>query len=362
MKKKINILYITVRSDIGGGPIHINELIKYIDRKKYNVFLGCPISGSIYLEKWKDNSQIIKHIRIPHRKFVIKTFIKLIKFVKDNNIDVIHSHGKGSGIYSRILNFFLRKIKVIHTFHGLGNIIYKGILNKIKNVYPERLLKKYTLTFISVSEGEKKMATSILNIKSEAIKVVYNGVKDTINEKNTNSPKQVVTFSRFSHQKNMMASYDIIKKTNKNILFNWIGDGDDFNMLKSKKEKENIKNLTLTGFKNKPQRFLTKGSIYLSTARHEGLPLALLEAEANGIPIVATNVVGNNEVVIDGYNGFLFSEEDLDTAVKRIEELFNDKILYDKISKNARKDYLNRFTVGKMISATEKIYDEISFL
>ncbi|MFB9055250.1 glycosyltransferase [Mariniflexile ostreae] len=358
MEKK-NILYITVRSDIGGGPIHVNELIQHLPLKNTNIFIACPFSGSIYIENWKLNTRIKKSIEVPFRKFSIKTLFILINFIKINNIDIIHSHGKGAGIYSRLLKFIFKKVKVVHTFHGIGNVQAKGAFNKVKNIYLETILKRFTTVFIAVSSGEKDIAVNFFKINENKIRVIYNGVKDTFAEPKVSSSKHVITFSRFSYEKNMMASYEIVKKTKSDILFNWVGDGEDFNKVRIKIDQDNRRNLVLSGFQKNTHQYLTPGSVYLSTSRYEGLPLALLEALANGIPIVATNVIGNNEVVIDNFNGFLVPEGDTQTAVKKIERLYNDSVLYKKMSENARAYFLNLFTVNQMINATIKLYDEI---
>ncbi len=357
MKRK-NILSITVRADIGGGPIHLNELISKLDLNKFNLFLACPLSGSIYSDHWKENNRITNLQEIPFRGFSFKSIFQLVKFVKNNDIDFIHSHGKGAGIYSRCIKMFMPKIKVIHTFHGI-NVFEKGLINSIKNIHSESFFKNFTSTFICVSNGERELAINYLKVDKNKINVIYNGVNDKSVATIKNPKSSVVSFSRFSYEKNMTDSYEIVKKTNSSIQFNWIGNGEEFNIIKERIENDKIDNLHLLGFKNKPQKYLVPGSIYLSTSRHEGLPLSLLEAEAYGIPIVASNVVGNNEVVIDGYNGFLFDQGDTDLAVEKIELLIENSDLYHQMSKNARTDYLKRFRVEKMVNETQKIYDEI---
>ena len=349
----MNILYITVRSDFGGGPIHLNELIKNLDNSELNFFLACPFNGEVYKDYWEENRSILCTFELPYRKFTLKSIFQLISFSKKNNIDIVHSHGKGGGIYSRLIKLFLPKVKVIHTFHGI-DLTQKGVLNIIKNVYLERILKHFTNLFIAVSHGEKGLAVSHLGIADSSIKVIYNGVVDYYATLDTSCGKEVISFSRFTFQKNMMASLEIARKMN--CKFVWVGDGDELSDIKLITQEEKISNIDLVGFKSTPQVYFKKGSIYLSTARHEGLPLALLEAASCGIPIVATNVVGNNEVVKDGVNGFLFNEGDIHTAIDKIEILLNNDRLYEEFSKNARADYLDRFTIDKMIRATELLY------
>ncbi|MBD0833812.1 glycosyltransferase [Aestuariibaculum suncheonense] len=357
MKK---ILLVTVRADIGGGPIHVNELIEGIDHDSFKLFLGCPFEGYMYDECWKNSSRIRGLVKIPYRSFSLRYFLHLKAFVKRHKIDIVHSHGKGAGVYSRLLRLTSKKVIVIHTFHGIGNVTEEGFFNKIKNVYTERLLKRFTKLFISVSLGERKLAVDVLGIKKENVRLIYNGVRDYSLINKVNAPKRVVMFTRYSYEKNMELAYNILKKVNPNIIFCWVGDGEEFKRFKRLKSDDNVKNLIMIGFDNSPQKYLTEGSIYLSTSRHEGLPLSLLEAESSGVPIVATNVVGNNEVVTEGYNGFLFDSNNPQKAASKIEQLYFDSSLYLKISQNAREDYLARFTREKMVVETEKLYYEFS--
>lgn len=357
----MKFLYITVRADIGGGPIHLNELIENCDFLNDKLYLACPTEGELY-DKWKKNDAISKIFKLQFRGFSINSLLSLRKFVIDNDIKIVHSHGKGAGIYSRLLKFIQPKVKVVHTFHGIGNVNNPSLLSKVRNIYIERLLKYFTYKYISVSNGEKKLAIKNFKIRDDKINVIYNGVSKTNKIDRNINGCSIVTITRFSPEKNMKAALEISKKIGVNKKFVWIGDGEEFHTIENKIISNDIRNIELLGFKNNPQEYLKRGDIYLSTSKHEGLPLALLEAESCGTPIVATNVVGNNEVVIDGYNGFLFEEDDLETATKKLELLINDKELYKTMSANALKDYEERFTVKKMVSETEKIYDSIKIL
>ena len=135
--------------------------------------------------------------------------------------------------------------------------------------------------------------------------------------------KVVTTISRFDYAKNMSLAYEIAKnfKDNSSIVFLWLGDGDDRIKFESMAQKDGA-NIIFTGFADEVPAYLSATDIYLSTSRWEGLPYALIEAQSLGIPIVATNVVGNNEVVENGKNGFLF--EDARQACRDIKILLND--------------------------------------
>ena len=97
--------------------------------------------------------------------------------------------------------------------------------------------------------------------------------------------------------------------------------------------------------------------LYLSTSRFEGLPYALIEAASVGLPIVATDVVGNNEVVLHDYNGLVFKTEQ--EAVDAIKKLSINADLLNRYSINSRELYLKTFTMEKMISSIVDTYVQV---
>ena len=184
--------------------------------------------------------------------------------------------------------------------------------------------------------------------------VGFNGVKDPGCIASSEKFK-VVTLSRFDYQKNMDMAYDIAMKfKNQDIEFVWVGDGPDYLRLKEKAKKNNLK-IEFIGFSDKPNDYLAKSSLYLSTSRFEGLPYALIEAASLGLPIVASNVVGNNEVVFNEKNGFLFSS--VDEAYRCIEKLKDDPALLKQMGNVSRSYYEKLFSEETMVEQIVSAYE-----
>ncbi|WP_422858221.1 glycosyltransferase family 4 protein [Flagellimonas sp. S174] len=355
-----NILLITSRSDIGGGPVHLNYLINKLDRTKYRIFLACPFQDDFFL-KWSKNQFIVSMLELPHRKINIVSILKLNNFIRKNKIVLVHSHGKGAGIYSRICKFFNKKVKVIHTFHGISNIILnQTIKGRIRNVYSEILLSKYTDYFIAVSKGESSLAKTTFKIGENNMITIYNGVeKPAVNNNEKNNHPLIISVVRFSPEKNMELSFEIAKELT-HFRFLWIGEGETKKLLEEKSRIQNVKNIDFLDFREHPFKEIDSNKVvFLSTSRGEGLPMALIEALSIGLPVVATDVIGNNEVVIDGYNGFLFNPANLNKIYQLLKRIFHEEDLYQRLRSNALMDYGNRFFIDKMIGKTEKLYDQI---
>ena len=101
----LRVLHITSRSDFGGGPEHLYQQI-LLQKSEINLFVAAPKQYP-YFNKFRDITGEKNICRIDDRSFSIFDLIKLKNFVRKNKINLIHSHGKGAGLYSRLLTFFL---------------------------------------------------------------------------------------------------------------------------------------------------------------------------------------------------------------------------------------------------------------
>lgn len=283
-----------------------------------------------------------------------------MKFIKTNNIEVVHSHGKGAGIYSRLCKLFNPSLKVVHTFHGVASSSTTHLRGFISNTV-EYCLGNLTDCFICVSEGERKIVIEKKLVNVNKVFVVYNGIEDKGRKNIQNVSKKIfkiVSLSRFDYAKNMSLAYDIACafKDNPNIHFIWVGDGPDYAYLKKKAESDLV-NIDFVGFSHEPMKYLKSSDLYLSTSRFEGLPYGLIEASSVGLPIVATNVIGNNEVCVDKVNGFLYTQ--IEDSIKAINMLYNDSHLVKCMGENSRKIYEEKFQIEKMISSIVDTYTQV---
>jgi len=101
-------MLVTVRADFGGGPYHVDILLKNL-KENFDFFVGAPLNQQ-YGCQWQQLLGEKKFFVLPFRSFKLISFLKLVSFIKSNQINVIHSHGKGAGLYSRLLKIFLAQI------------------------------------------------------------------------------------------------------------------------------------------------------------------------------------------------------------------------------------------------------------
>ncbi|UOK57872.1 glycosyltransferase [Bacillus sp. OVS6] len=139
--------------------------------------------------------------------------------------------------------------------------------------------------------------------------------------------------------------------------FIYIGDGDYFKDVSEYVKDNNLDRfIKLKGFHSNPDIELMNFDIFLSTSLYEGMPYSLIEALSYKKPIVATDVVGNNEIVIDKYNGYLFDKDNAEKGAQKILDIIRETDLFETLSENSFKSYEENFQINGMISSIERLY------
>lgn len=364
-QKKINVLIISARADFGGGPKHIYSLVNQL-KNKINFYIACPKDYPYYdlYSKLITENNIIG---IPHRKFRLSNLFSLVRFVQKNNIRIIHSHGKGAGIYSRILSL-ITGVKTIHTFHGIHIDEYSSIV-KFLYLSLEKILSFFTKYFITVSDSEKGRAIKLKIANEKKIIKIENGIEVDDSKVVDFNPREnvynIVSISRFDAAKNSKLLIPICKELNLldpkfNYAINILGDGENKNIF----ENELITNkltdkIKLIGVQLDISEILINSFCYISTSKWEGMPLGVIEAMAVGLPIVATNVTGNKDVVINEINGYLYDINKPKEAAEYIIKLANDYDLWERFSKASKEISKNKYTSLRMAEETFELYNKI---
>lgn len=356
---KIKVLYISARADWGGGPEHLYQLIRHAPNDLHAI-VACPDEPP-YFSKISLLPSVCRMVPIPHRAFSISALFELCKTVRCEGVKVVHSHGKGAGLYSRLIAFFIG-VPCVHTFHGVHVGSYGKLKRFLYNIY-ERLAARFTVRGIAVSEGEGALLAQLGYIPPKRLAVIPNGV--ALPETQAHRPHapgrvDVVTISRFDFQKNSEFLINVIRHLeSRNALgifrFVFIGTGKSrSSMQKEIAERWGEDVALFVGTTSEPGRYLEAGFCYFSSARWEGLPLAVLEAMSYGLPVVASRVVGNEDAVSG--NGLLFDLANPEQAAESLLDLYNDKGLWERYSVLSRRAAGEKFSVIQMANAVWKIY------
>lgn len=363
----INVLMITCRADHGGGPRHLELLLR--DLPDWIIpHVACPDDDPY----WARFSELTsgRLFRIPHRRLDFLRASKLALYALRNDIQIIHAHGKGAGIYARIVSA-LTGIAGVHTAHGLHVGTY-GWLSRRMYAFYENITSHWVNHLIHVSREEHELVRDLKIWQGVPASIITNGVgchdAATIQDLRMkarsrlgipNGQPATATISRFDYQKNMCDAYSIAKSM-PNTFFFWIGTGEAAAELEARAASDGVSNLRFLGPLEDPLAALAAADVYLSTSRWEGLPLAVLEAMSLGIPSVLSDVTGHSDLVRYHGIGLLYPEGEVDSAASALSKILGDEELRRSHSEQALAAQWNSFSSITVAEETASVYARLA--
>lgn len=308
-------------------------------------------------------------------KINIKLIKELTNQIKSFDPDIIHLSGLQSSGFHAVVAAKLAGCKnIIITIRGFSgdaieiSKVKKYIFTNIIEPLTIRLCDKFYLVCEEsykkkmINKNRKKCLGVIHNAAPEITFNVEETRKKMRNELGINKDDFLVVISgRMVYDKGISFISEAIKKINeKNIKFLFIGDGPYYDFLLNNHEKEIIENrVIMLGQRKDVLELLSGADLFLFATLHENLSNALLEAMAIGLPVVATSVGGNKEVVNHEKNGYLIPPKNVDAIVSSIKKISNDKELHNLFSYESKKIIQNRFSQDVVYQKVEEIYKEL---
>lgn len=369
--RNINILYIIWSLDIGGEEVILLELVKRLNKSKYQT-LVCSLSPfNDLIEEFRKNG--IKVAIIEKRfKFDLAIIPKLMKLMKRYKIDLVHTLASTANYWGR-LSARLKGIPIILAKEANLEVKRSYIANQI-----DRYLSFFTDVIIVNSSATKEFLVKKKGIKPDKIIMIHEGIDvSEFNMQIDCSPQKrefnigkdtpvVGIIGRLAPQKNHKMFLDaarIIFERLPQTKFLIVGGGALRETLESYSRKLGLaSNVLFTGAREEREDIIEMYKIidvFALSSSWEGSPYVLKEAMAAGKPIVATDVGGNSEIVTDGETGYIVPPENPEAFVEAILKILEDKELAKKMGLAGRRRMEQYFSVEKMVQQVEELYDSL---
>jgi len=285
-----------------------------------------------------------------------------------NNADLIHIHAVDFvGVLFVLLAKLLRKNTSI-TIHR-GDIL--PTRNKLY-AFIRLVALRLANSVIAVSEASRRLAISV-GASPKKTSVIHNSVDTSLfkprnkekirNELGLNSHNKIILFvgNLITRKgvKFLIKAMQFIVEKKPNTMLLIIGDGPERTHLEFLASKLGLKrNVIFLG--RLPTHLLSlyynASDIFVLPSLHEGHAMVLLEAMVSGLPVVATNVGGNVETVIDGVNGFLIEPSDISTLKNSILKILDNEFLAECFGNNSQKIFQEKFSETSQIKKLLKVY------
>ena len=357
---------------IGGLDIYIRNSIMYNKTGSNEYVIVCGDDDKH--QPVERNGTPVKEYHISlyrslNPKNDLKALWQAVKIIRKEKPDVIHCHSAKGGIIGRTAGW-ITGVTTFYTPHAFSYLCTPLRVKRWVFLMIERLTRFKTYV-LACSESEQEMAIKDVGYNESYALVWHNAVPDASLERGEAeniSGSYACYIGRPCYQKNPLFLLDVIKNVKDkgcNLKFILLGVGyhsPELEAMKDKMHKLGLEDsIRLEPWINHAdcQEFVRKSLFYISTALYEGLPLAVIEAMANGKAIIASDVVGNKDCVRNGENGYLLPL-DADAYAERIIRLVNDDGLRSKMEENSRELFMNEFFIDNRIIYLQNQYEMIN--
>lgn len=346
--KKINVLQLITGLGMGGAEKVVLELSRNISKNDFNTFVVSMSKRDELLDEFEENKINTTILNRANSLIDMFMIVKTInKFLKENDIQIIHAHMAHSIIIASILKLLNPSIKIVFTSHTLniGSKFRELIvfllkpLRDIDIIFSKDLLKYFYKSKYSIIPNGVKIDRYNLSLEKND-KFTFIAIGRLENVKNHKFLIQLAN--------NLKNSYD--------FEIQIIGDGYLKEELNNLIEIHNLQSqVKLLGLRNDIPELLNKSHCLLMPSLWEGLPMVILEAGASSLPIISTPV-GSIPSIINENNGYLASFEDFEKSIIKVLE---DYSLAKEKGLNLFKDVSNEYSISSIVNEHENLYKSL---
>lgn len=362
MKKMKILQVITIGHELYGAQKHVLDLCVLLKKNGHEVMVATGTAGTLtdLLDEESIPFKIFTSLVHPINPGKDVKFVKdLISFLKTYQPDLVASHSSKAGLLSRIA---CRRAKMPNTFTSHGWSFEGGIpfVKRMVFLTAERAAGRISDGIITVAEAGREYGLQKKVAKAAKIVTIHNGVEDIAGqyEKVKNDRFTITMVAGLRPQKDhftLIEALGKVKHLDWEVFF--LGDGPLMEVLSEKTTALDLTDrIHFKGAVSNVGDYLCRSHLLTLITNWEGFPISILEGLSFGLPILATDVAGVKEQVIDDYNGITVPPKDIDAVANALELMMKSPEKLAEMGRNSRELFEQRFTREAMYKKTVALY------
>ncbi len=367
MHHPLKVLQLGSSSGLYGAERWILSLIKYFDPAKI-----CPLVAAI-VDDATDEAPLCEESRKlgfeavtfkSSGKYSFDAVLRLRKFVQENNIDIIHSHGYKTDLFALFATIGLR-CKIISTPHGwTQDPDFKLRIYEIL----DRLIFPFFDRVVPLSDGLMETLVNIPGL-SKKLRLITNGVDIGEIDDLTDISAETIDIKeqgffvigyigRLVHGKGLdvfISALAQLKQLRWKALI--IGEGEQEPELRKMVESYGLNdNVQFLGFRADRLALLKGFDVFVLPSRSEGIPRCVMEAMAAEIPVVASDIPGCKTLIDGEKTGCLFKLDNVEDLTKQLAATLLNSSVKDLYKKEGKQFVLEHYSAQRMASEYEDLF------
>lgn len=367
------VVHVIFALGTGGMENGLVNLINHMPRDRYRHAIVCLTSATDFADRLIGDDVPVYELHKPPGNS-IKVLLELLTLLRRLKPAIVHTRNTAA-LECQVLGLFLPRAKQVHGEHGRDVADLHGKNRKYR--WLRRVLSPLIARFICVSRDLQCWLVDDVGISSKKVVQIYNGVDLTVFSGSSASPPKfpvgftlaenalvVGTVGRLvavKDQRTLLCAVEHIISIEpalaKRLRVIVVGDGP----LRETLEQQAAglgKSVCFIGETADVAAYLTAMDVFVLPSLGEGVSNTILEAMSCGLAVVASDVGGNPELVVDGETGCLFPVGDSEALARRLLDLFHDKALLDRLGSRGRELVVTRHSWDAMVNAYLAVYDD----
>jgi len=369
----IKVVHIIGGGEFGGAERHIINLAGAVNPQAVEVTVCCLFSDPFVGIAAEAGINAL-NVTMKHRTD-LGVVGKLASIIRNNNFDIVHTHGVRANLLGRLAARQANKKPVVTTVHSLLERDYPGFLRRQVNTVTEWATRGLTDHFIAVSQGLKAKLVSS-GVPAERVTVIYNGivVEEFSPSVEPGASRAMLGFDPAvplvgivarlhpvkGHQYFLEAAQSVLEQRPE-VRFVVVGDGPQRAALEEMARRLGIAGqVAFTGFVSDVRALMADLDLLAISSLWEGFGLTAVEAMALGIPVVSTEVGGLPEVVLHGETGLLVPPANSAALAKSMIWMLEHPKAAVEMATKASSVVNEKFTAQVMARRTEELYRRVA--
>jgi glycosyltransferase involved in cell wall biosynthesis len=369
MSRRLHILHLTASLYTGGAERVILGLAPQLNRAEFAAHI-CAIGEfgqDSLLQEFQRLDLPVQ--QIPSRRFYDPRILAaLVRYIRRQRIDLIHTHLLYADILGRFVGSLLR-VPVVTTLH---NESPKSQNVRADKRWLNRLTARYgTAHFVAVSNRTRQCYLQEWQLDERRVSTIYNAIQmapflavpeppATEPEAAGGAPLMVTTIGRLESQKGhhlLLQAAQQVLAHKVNVRVRFVGQGPLEAQLRSQAQELGIADqVEFTGLRRDIPAILAQSDIFVMPSLWEGLSIAAIEAMAAARPLILSDVGGNRELIADGQEGLLIPRNDSDALAQALLTLLRSPELRAALGRQARARARRHFHIDTMTRQYEALY------
>ena len=360
----ITIVQCVNNMDLGGTEQLVLSLVRALRARGFGTAICCIENAGALAAQAEASGTQVHPLQMQHQG-KLRALHSLCDFLRHRQPVVIHSHNFKPFYYASLATLCGASNGHIHTRHG-------ALLQHHRAVWRYRLLRRWVDAWVTVSADRQSELAERTGLPLAAIQVIGNGV-DT-NRFTPATDRQavrrqlglpvdvpaIVVAARLAPEKDfptLLQAFRLVRQQLPTAELWFAGDGPERARLERTSNELKLSTATrFLGVRDDVNRLLQAADLFALSSLSEGLSMSLIEAAACGLPIVATAVGGNFEVVNPPAGGQLVPPANPPALAAALCEVLTNEPLRLAMSRAARQHALNQFSVERMVDGYVHLY------